>query len=134
MLFRSLKDWHHTISHNAGAIGPLTAMQRWYMERIKELLDMLKGVTEQGKPMLDSMLVIYVNELHTPWNHVAYPAANWTVGKANGALASTGRYVDFANGYDHNQFLTTMCHAMGATAVTTVGDMGGNGVLPKILA
>jgi hypothetical protein len=129
-----LKDWHHTISHNTGAVGPLTAMQRWYMERIKDLLDLLKGTTEQGKPMLDSMLVIYVNELFTPWNHIAYPAANWTVGKANGALASTGRYVDFANGYDHNQFLTTMCHAMGAKEVVTVGDLGGNGPLPKILA
>jgi hypothetical protein len=129
-----LKDWHHTISHNAGAIGPLTAMQRWYMERIKELLDMLGAVTENGKPMLDSMLVIYVNELHTPWNHIAYPAANWHVGKANGALAGTGRYVDFGNMYDHNQFLTTMVHAMGVTSVTTVGDMGGSGVLPKILA
>jgi hypothetical protein len=129
-----LKDWHHTISHNAGAIGPLTAMQRWYMERIKELLDLLKGVTEQGKPMLDSMLVIYVNELYTPWNHAGNPAVNWTVGKANGALASTGRYVDFGNQYDHNQFLTTMCHAMGAKEVTTVGDLGGNGPLPKILA
>jgi hypothetical protein len=129
-----LKDWHHTISHNAGATGPLTAMQRWYMERVKELLDLLKGVTENGRPMLDSMLVVYVNELYTPWNHAGNPAVNWTVGKANGALAATGRYLDFGNQYDHNQFLTTMCHAMGATGVTTVGDLGGNGVLPKVLA
>jgi hypothetical protein len=128
------KDWHHTISHNAGATGPLTAMQRWYMERIKDLLDLLSAVKENGQSMLDSMLVVYVNELYTPWNHVAYPAANWTIGKANGALASTGRMVDFGNQYDHNQFLTTMCHAMGAKAVTTVGDLGGNGPLPKILA
>jgi hypothetical protein len=27
-----------------------------------------------------------------------------------------------------------MFHAMGAQDVVTVGDMGGNGVLPKILA
>jgi hypothetical protein len=128
-----LKDWHHTISHNAGATGPLTAMQRWYMERFKELLDLLKGVNEGGKPMLDSMLVIYVNELYTPWNHAGNPAANWTVGKANGALASTGRYLDYGNQYDHNQFLVTMCHAMGAREVTKVGDLGGSGVLPKVL-
>jgi hypothetical protein len=129
-----LKDWHHTISHNAGATKALTDMQRWYYQRMKELLDMLKGVEEGGKPMLDSMLVIYVGELYTPWNHNANPSVAWTVGKASGALAGTGRYVDFGGARDHNQFLTTMCHAMGATAVTKVGDLGTAGTLPGILA
>ena len=129
-----MKDWHHSISHNAGATKALTSMQRWYMERIKELLDMLKGVDEGGKPMLDSMLVVYVGELYTPWNHVANPSVAWTVGKAAGALAGTGRYVDFGGQNDHNQFLTTMCHAMGATAVTKVGDLGSAGILPRVLA
>jgi hypothetical protein len=129
-----LKDWHHTISHNAGATGPLTAMQRWYYERFKDQLDLLSGYTEAGKPMLDSMLVVYIAELYTPWNHVAYPSVCWTVGKANGALKTPGRYIDYSNGGDHNQFLTTMVHAMGVTSVNKVGDMGGDGVLPNVLA
>jgi hypothetical protein len=129
-----MKDWHHTISHDKGATKALTQMQRWYMERVKELLDLLKGVQEGGKPMLDSMLVIYVAELYTPWNHTAYPSPCWTVGKANGALAGTGRYLDYANNGDHNQFLTTMVHAMGVTGVTKVGDLGSAGILPRVLA
>jgi hypothetical protein len=129
-----LKDWHHTISHNAGATGPLTAMQRWYYERFKELLDMLKGYTENGKPMLDSMLVLYIAELYTPWNHVAYPSVCWTVGKANGALPRVGRYIDYGNMYDHNQFLVTMVRAMGVQGVNKVGDLGGEGPVPNVLA
>jgi hypothetical protein len=128
-----LKDWHHTISHNAGATKALTDMQRWYYERFKELLDMLKAVDENGKPMLDNMLVIYVGELYTPWNHVASPSVAWTVGHAGGAIPRTGRYLDFAMAKDHNQFLVTMCHAMGATTVNKVGDMGGEGPLPGVL-
>jgi len=129
-----LKDWHHSISHNAGAKKALTDMQRWYMEHIRELLDLLKTAQEDGKPMLDSMLVVYVGELYTPWNHVAHPSVCWTVGKANGALAGTGRYLDFGNRNDHNQFLTTMCHAMGASDVDKVGDLGKAGILPGVLA
>jgi len=78
-------------------------MQRWYYERFKELLDLLKGFTENGKPLLDSMLVVYIAELYTPWNHVAYPSVAWTVGNAAGALASPGRYLDYGNQNDHNQ-------------------------------
>jgi hypothetical protein len=128
-----LKDWHHTISHNAGAKGPLTAMQRWYMERFKELLDLLAGVNEGGKRMLDSMLVVYVNELNTPWNHNAQPSGCWTMGKANGAITRTGRYLNFNGQHDHNQFLTTMVHAMGVTSVNKVGDLGSAGIIPNIL-
>ncbi len=128
------KDWHHSISHNAGATKALTDMQRWYMERFKELLTGLQAVDEGGKPMLDRMLVVYVAELYTPWNHVAAPSVCWTVGNAGGAIPRTNRYIDYGGGHDHNQFLTTMCHAMGATAVTKVGDLGGSGVLPGVLS
>jgi Protein of unknown function (DUF1552) len=129
-----LKDWHHTISHNAGATKALTDMQRWYYERFKELLDLLKGVDEGGKPMLDNMLVIYIGELYTPWNHVAYPSVAWTVGHAGGAIPRTGRYVDYGMNNDHNQFLVTMVHAMGVTNVNKVGDLGGAGVLPGVFS
>jgi hypothetical protein len=129
-----LKGWHHTISHDKGATKALTDMQRWYMERFKELLDLLKGVSEGGKPMLDSMLVIYVNELYTPWNHQAFPSPAWTIGNAGGALPRIGRYIDFASNNDHNQFLTTMVRAMGVTTVNKVGDLGSEGTLPNVLA
>ena len=92
-----MKDWHHTISHDKGATRPLTPMQRWYMERFNELHRPLKAVDEGGKPMLDNMLVVYVGELYTPWNHVANPSVAFTFGKLGGAMR-TGRYLDFGSG------------------------------------
>jgi hypothetical protein len=94
---------------------------------------MLKAVDEGGKPMLDNMLVIYVAELYTPWNHQAAPSVAWTVGHAGGLIPRTGRYIDYGMNNDHNQFLVTMCHAMGVSNVTKVGDLGGSGPLPGVL-
>jgi hypothetical protein len=127
-----MKDWHHTISHDKGATRPLTLMQRWYMERFNELIVALKAVDEGGKPMLDNMLVVYVGELYTPWNHVANPSIAFTFGKLGGAMR-TGRYLDFGNAKDHNQFLVTMVQALGVSGVNKVGDMGGEGPLPGVL-
>jgi hypothetical protein len=127
-----MKDWHHTISHDKGATRALTLMQRWYMERFNELINQLKAVDEGGKPMLDNMLVVYVGELYTPWNHVANPSVAFTFGKLGGAMR-TGRYLDFGMQKDHNQFLVTMVQALGVSGVNKVGDMGGEGPLPNVL-
>jgi hypothetical protein len=39
---------------------------------------------------MDSMLVVYVNELNTPWNH-ASPGSAWIVGNAASAIPPLGR-------------------------------------------
>jgi hypothetical protein len=39
-----------------------------------------------------------------------------------------------AEAHDHNQFLTTICHAMGVTGIEQVGDLGTPGILPNVLA
>jgi hypothetical protein len=80
------------------------------------------------------MLVVYGSELCTPWDHNAEPPPNMFFGKLGGAIPRTGRYIDFAGRNDHNQYLVTICHAMGATTVNKVGDLGGEGRLPGILA
>jgi hypothetical protein len=126
-------DGHHNISHKAGATAILTAIQRWYMGHFAKLLDGFRAVDEGGTPMLDNMLVAYCAELYTPWNHVAEPSPCFLVGKAGGAVR-TGRLIDYGNNNDHNQFLTTICHAMGATGIDKVGDLGAEGILPGVLA
>jgi hypothetical protein len=124
---------HHDISHNAGAKKILTDIQRWYMSHLADLVDGFKGADETGKPMLDSTLVAYCAELYTPWNHVAEPSPCFFVGKAAGALPRTGRLLDLPDN-DHNQFLTTICRAMGVNSVDKVGDLGKSGILPGVLA
>jgi hypothetical protein len=124
---------HHQISHNAGAKGPLTAIQRWYMGHISDLVTAFKGVQEQGRPMLDNMLVVYGSECSTPWDHNAAPPPNIFIGRGGGAIPRPGRVVDFGGKHDHNQYLVTIAHAMGVTSVNKVGDLGMEGKLPGIL-
>jgi hypothetical protein len=124
---------HHDTSHNMGAKKILTDIQRWYMTHLASLVDGFKAIDEGGRPMLDNMLVVYCAELYTPWNHVAEPSACFFLGKLGGALPRTGRYLDFAGNNDHNQFLTTIGHAMGVTTLNKVGDLGKEGILPNVL-
>lgn len=125
---------HHDISHNTGAKAHLTAIQRWYMTHVSDLVTSLKGVQEQGGPMLDNTLVVYGSECSTPWDHNAAPPPNLFIGKAGGAISRPGRVVDFGGKNDHNQYLVTIAHAMGVTSVNKVGDLGLEGKLPGILA
>ena len=109
-------------------------MQRWYMERFKELLDQLKGVNEGGKPMLDNMLVVYVERAVHPLEPRGRAPRDLDRRQGGRRPASTGRYIDFGGQNDHNQFLVTMCHAMGAKEVTKVGTWAAAGRCRKFLA
>jgi hypothetical protein len=124
---------HHDISHNAGAKKILTDIQRWYMSHFASLVDAMKKVPEGAGTLLDNTLVVYCAELYTPWNHVAEPSPCFFVGKAAGALARTGRYLDFGGNNDHNQFLTTIGRIMGMPTLNKVGDLGKEGILPGVL-
>jgi hypothetical protein len=128
-----VKDQHHALSHNAGAKTQLAAVAKWYIAQAADLLTQLKTVQEGGKPLLDSMLVFVSSELCTAWNHVAEPSPNLLLGKAAGAIPRPGRFIDVGSKNDHNQFLTTVCHAMGLTTVNHVGDLGMDGIMPGIL-
>jgi hypothetical protein len=127
------KEQHHFLSHKTSEKPVLAAIQKWYMGHINDLLDQLKGVAEGGGSMFDNMLVVYVNELHTGWDHAPGPNPVWWAGKLGGKIKSTGRYIDWNSTYDHNQMLCTIAHAMGATSINQVGDMGKGGILPNIL-
>jgi hypothetical protein len=124
---------HHALSHIAGdkRIGAVT---RWYMGHIKDLIDAFKAQPEGGGSVWDSMLLVWSSEVFTGWDHNASPSPVFLAGKLGGAIPRTGRFLDFGGQNDHNQLLLTLCHAMGQTAVTKVGDLGADGRLPNILA
>jgi hypothetical protein len=128
------KATHHTLSHGTSNAPVLAAIQTFYMKHIADLLDQLKGVSDGGKPMLDNMLVVYANELYLGWTHGVSPSPCWFAGKLGGTIKSTGRFLDFGGKNNHNQMLTTVAKAMGASSVEHVGDLGTAGVLPDILA
>jgi hypothetical protein len=126
------KETHHTLSHGTQNAPVLAAIQNFYAKHLSGLLDELKAVQEDGKPMLDNMLCVYVNELSLGWTHGVSPSPCWWAGKLGGTI-KTGRFIDYAGKNDHNQMLLTVAHAMGVMA-PKIGDLGMAGTLPNILS
>jgi hypothetical protein len=125
---------HHSLSHKPTEAPALAAIQKWYMERLATLLDLLKAVREGEGTLLDNMLVVYANELNTGWDHGPGPSPTWWAGRLGGTVRPGGRLLDFTGTHDHNQMLCTIGRAMGLATLEQVGDMGGSGILPGLLA
>jgi hypothetical protein len=125
---------HHTLSHNTGADAQRQkhAIERWYFQRMAELLQQLDSVPEGNGTMLDNTMLIYANELAEGAPHSVAPAITMVAGKAGGKL-KTGRFLDLPN-YDFSQLLVTAAHVMGATSINKVGDLGKEGDIPTLLA
>jgi len=134
----TIHDWvgakatHHTLSHGTQNAGVLGRIQHWYMGHMAQLVDELKNVTEQGKPMLDNMLMVYGNEVYLGWTHGVSPEPTFWLGKLGGVVKSTNRFIDAKGAYDWNQMLTTIARAMGVT-VDKVGDLGKPGIIPNLI-
>jgi len=125
---------HHTISHKTDteSIGQLHRLNRWYGERFAELLGQLDAIREGNGTLLDNTVVIWGNEAATG-QHDASTAVFVMAGSCGGKLR-TGRFVDLT-GDDWSQLLITVAHAMGATGVTSIGDLGMKpGDIPSLLA
>jgi hypothetical protein len=125
---------HHTLSHNTGGDSTRQkhAIERWYMERMAELLAQLDSVREGDGTLLDNTMVIYANELAEGAPHSVSPPITLVAGGC-GKKLRTGRFLNLG-GYDFSQLLVTAAHAMGATSVNKVNDLGKEGDIPALLA
>jgi hypothetical protein len=123
---------HHTISHktDAGTIEDIRKLNRWYGERFAELLGYLDSVKEGDGTLLDNTILCWGNEAATGL-HNANPGITLTAGGSN--MLKTGRNFD-ASSYDFTQLLITFAHAVGATSVNHIGDLGmKDGDIPSML-
>jgi hypothetical protein len=124
---------HHTISHkgDAGSIDQLHRINRWYGERLAELLGYLDAVKEGEGTLLDHTVVVWGNEAATG-QHNPNPGITVLCG-GGGGLLKTGVNVDLT-GYDHSQLLITLAQAVGATSVNHIGNLGmKDGDIPMLL-
>jgi Protein of unknown function (DUF1552) len=128
-------EGHHTLSHDANERPILSAITRWYMERLAGLLDRLAAIPEGQGSVLDNTLVVYCNELHTGWDHKAGPSPTVLAGRLGGAL-STGRFVDYSNtGLTHQNLLVAIGRAMGVSKLDRLGNLPSpTGGLPNFFA
>jgi Protein of unknown function (DUF1552) len=127
-------EGHHTLSHDPTQKPILTAINRWYTEQLAYLIAALEKVPEGGGSLLDNTLLVYCNELHTGWDHKPGPTPTVLAGRLGGTLR-TGRYLDYGpqSPYTQNNLLVSLCHAMGLSAVQSVGNLPGPaGPLPGL--
>jgi hypothetical protein len=117
-----VQEDHHTLSHKTGA-GDMKnqhAINRWYGERLAELLGNLDSVKEGGGSLLDNSLLVWGNEAMNGL-HDASRMPGLMAGSCGGKL-KTGRLLELP-GNDWSQVLVSMCHAMGVTDVDKVGEL-----------
>jgi hypothetical protein len=125
---------HHTLSHKTSANDTMQKfrIERWYGERIAELLRQMDTIPEGNGTMLDNTMMIYCNDLAEGAAHSVSPAICYVAGKAGGKLKS-GRFLELGS-YNFTQLLVTAAHIMGVNSINQVGPLGKVGDIPSLLA
>lgn len=116
---------HHGLSHRDDddpvAIEQLTAINRWYAQRVAGLLDRLIASDDGHGSLLDETLVVWGNELDKGNTHTAKRLPFVLAGgKAHGLV--TGRVVRREETVPHNRLLVSLCHLCGRSDVETFGN------------
>ncbi len=128
----SIPEGHHDLSHlgdgDQSMVDKITAINTWYAEQVKALLDALAAIPEGDGTVLDNTLVVWGNELSRGNSHGNRPIPFVLAGGGGGAL-QMGRYLQYDN-VPHNRLLVSLCHAMGLTDQQTFGntDSGSGGL------
>ena len=110
------------------------AIERWYMQRMAELLQQLDSVPEGDGTMLDNTMLIYANELTVGAAHNVSPAHHLGGGQRRQASCSTGRLLELAAASTSRSCMLTACQVMGVNDVNQVGDLGKPGHIPALMA
>jgi Protein of unknown function (DUF1552) len=129
---------HHAMTHapdsDTVTWANLIAVYTWYATKFGELLDRLAAVKEGNGTMLDNTMVVWGSELGKGNSHSFAQVPFVIAGGAGGALRP-GRFLQFGAGVAHNRLLVSICHAMGATSINTIGNTDtGTGPLTGLLA
>jgi hypothetical protein len=123
-------EGHHTYSHNGQEFNN-TDIDRWYAERFRDLILLLKSYPEGNGTMLDNTIVVWGREIPTP-GHFGLPFPIVIAGGGGGRIA-TGRYLDYGD-TPHSALLVSICNAMGMPEVTSVGTIDpDSGPLPGLV-
>jgi hypothetical protein len=99
----------------------LFAIDQWYMQHLKGLLDRLASYPEPGGSVLDNTAVCYMNDLGDGAAHSWMDLPNIIAGGAAGYF-KLGQYVKLTRGAPNNNdtdapsnmLLTTLANAVGA--------------------
>jgi hypothetical protein len=132
-----INEAHHELSHlpdsDTATMDKLTRINRWYAGELAHLAGRLGDAKEvDGSRLLDSSLVVWVNELGKGNSHSRKNAPYVLVGRAGGALR-TGRHLAFTGDPPHNDLLVSLLLAMDVPATTFGKAEWCRGPLPGLL-
>jgi hypothetical protein len=127
---------HHLNSHETtpAAVTWQYRMSYWYCQQFADLLGKLAAVKEGNGTLLDNTLAVWSYDMNLGAGHILPPHVVVLAGGLGGKTitGTTGRLVDYQGKYDWTQLLVTLCHAMGATDVNVVGNLGVPGSIPGL--
>ncbi len=107
---------HHRMSHDVATYGSdLGKVDTWFAEQFAYLLTELKKVPEGEGNLLDSMLLMWANELEHGEVHSRRNLPFVLAGKAGGQM-TTGRLLRYQQGEPHNKLYTTFLNMFGVPA------------------
>jgi Protein of unknown function (DUF1552) len=117
-------EGHHDLSHlgdgDPAMIDKITAVNTWYSEQAKYLMDVLAAIPEGDGSVLDNTLIVWGNELSRGNSHGNQPVPFVLLGGGGGRI-QMGRYLQY-DAVRHNRLLVSLCHAMGMDEQQTFGD------------
>lgn len=124
---------HHALTHaGAGGLGELNRLEKWQCDMGVELATKLKATKDAfGKPLLDSMAMLFLPDMGDPSVHDHTNIAPAIVGNCNGKL-KTGTYTRYANEPLGNLYVM-LGRAFGLATMNTFGVDGVRPV-PGVLA
>ncbi len=114
---------HHEAAH-AGPGSHLLKINQFHAEQFSYLLSQLEKVREGDGSLLDSTVVIWMNELGLgDFNHHSRSDQHVVLAGGKRAGMRGGAFLDM-KGADYQDFLFTLTQLMGATELTKFGDHG----------
>ncbi len=137
---------HHPWTHQGDSAEKTDALRIFntvYAEQVASLLDRLKATNDkQGKPLLDSTMVLWLSELGGSESnqdaHMTDSVPAMLFGNGQGTF-KTGRYIHGPSDQDkaeagrqNAQLLVSLIQYMGLTDVNTVGVTGASGPLASL--
>lgn len=112
---------HHELSHagdsDLAAKDKLVKINRWYAEQFAYLIAALKAVPEGTGTLLDSTLVVWINELSKGNTHSHNNVPIVMAGDCGGYFRK-GRFLQYSGKVFHNNLLVSFLNAMGVPATS----------------
>lgn len=134
----NIAEGHHSISHkgdgDAKAKADLIAINKWYAEQYKFLLDELSKATDtNGNSVLDNTVVLWGNELGKGNTHTRNNIPFVMAGNVDGYFKQ-GKRLTYPTKTPHNHLFISLAHAYGDTKRTSYNDGRFKGPLANIRA